>query len=383
MPKISKQFLYWLSVTAAVIISVVVLIYQDLATRAYLDNQRTLADFISFSVGGLWSLPRIPPMKVKGLYLTAYSAGNPAKIKEIISLLNKTELNGVVIDLKDYSGYILYDSRLDFVNKNKLANVRIKNAAELIKLLRQNHIYTIARISVFQDPLLAQRKPEWAIKSKAGGLWRDKKGLAWVDPTRAEIWRYAESVAREAAALGFDEINFDYIRFPTDGRLDDIVYTQGNKKRHEVIKVFFSYISETLADLPVYISADLFGLTTEKSGEDDMFIGQRFSDAVKYFDYVYPMVYPSHYPRGYLGYANPADHPYEVVYNALSSGVKRAQGQRAKVRGWLQAFNLGAVYNGAKIRAQINAADKAGAEGWILWNAGNRYSAAGLLPNSK
>lgn len=322
---------------------------------------------------------RQPAIKVKGLYLTAYSAGSSAKISEIISLLNKTELNSVVIDLKDYSGYILYDSDLPFVNKLGLEDVRIKDVPKLLEQLKSHKIYTIARISAFQDPLLAEKKPEWAIKSKAGGLWRDKKGLAWVDPTRPEVWRYVASVAREAARLGFDEINFDYIRFPTDGRLADIIYTNGGQKRREVIADFFSQTSKTLSDLPVYLSADLFGLTTEKSGEDDMFIGQRLSDAVKYFDYVCPMVYPSHYPAGYLGYANPADHPYEVVYNAISSGVKKAQGQRAKIRAWLQDFNLGAVYDGAKIRAQIDATDKAGADGWILWNAANRYTDAGLL----
>lgn len=378
-----KKHLYWFILATVVLLSAILIYSQDLSTRAYLDNQRTLGEFTSFSVGGLWSLPQVPPIKVKGLYLTAYSAGNQDKINEIISLLDKTELNSVVIDLKDYSGYILYDSALPFVNKLGLEDVRIKNVPKLLEQLKSHRIYTIARISVFQDPLLAEKKPEWAIKSQAGGLWRDKKGLAWVDPTRPEVWHYAGSVAKEAAGFGFDEINFDYVRFPSDGRLEDIVYTNAEQKRHEVITDFFKYISKTMADLPVYISADLFGFTTEKSGADDMFIGQRLADAVKYFDYVYPMVYPSHYPAGYLGYTNPADHPYEVVYNAISHGVKRARGQRAKIRAWLQDFNLGAVYDGDKIRAQIDATDKAGADGWILWNAANRYGPDGLMIKDK
>ncbi|MBP6859567.1 MAG: glycoside hydrolase [Candidatus Magasanikbacteria bacterium] len=318
------------------------------------------------------------PIKVKGLYLTAYSAGSEKKINQIIALINTTELNAVVIDLKDYSGQVLYDSAVDLVDNLKLQDNRIKNLDKLLVKLKENNIYTIARISVFQDPLLAQKKPEWAIKSKKGGLWRDKNNLSWVDPANKEVWTYVVSIAKEAGRLGFDEVNFDYIRYPTDGRLADIIYGNGASKRYEVILGFFKYVSEEMKDEPVYTSADLFGLTTEKKGEDDMSIGQRLGDAVQYFDYVMPMVYPSHYPTGYRGYKNPANYPYEVVYNAMKAGVKQAQDKKAKLRTWIQAFNLGAVYDGTKIRAQIKASDDAGADGWILWNASNRYTVAGL-----
>ncbi len=318
------------------------------------------------------------PIKVKGLYLTAYSAGSEKKINEIIALINTTELNAVVIDLKDYSGQVLYDSKVNLVDKLKLQDNRIKNLDKLLAKLEENNIYTIARISVFQDPLLAQKKPEWAIKSKKGGLWRDKNNLSWVDPANTEVWAYVVSIAKEAARLGFNEVNFDYIRYPTDGRLADIIYGNGTSKRYEVISSFFNYVSEEMKDESVYISADLFGLTTEKKGEDDMSIGQRLGDAVQYFDYVMPMVYPSHYPVGYRGYKNPANYPYEVVYNAMKAGVKQSEGKKAKLRSWIQAFNMGAIYDGAKIKAQIKASDDAGADGWILWNASNRYTKKGL-----
>lgn len=318
------------------------------------------------------------PIKVKGLYLTAYSAGSEKKVNEIIKLINTTELNSVVIDLKDYSGQVLYDSKVSLVDSLKLQDNRIKNLNKLLVKLKENNIYTIARISVFQDPLLAQKKPEWAIKSKKGGLWHDKNNLSWVDPANKEVWAYVVSIAKEAGRLGFDEVNFDYIRYPTDGRLADIIYGNGTSKRYEVVSSFFKYVSEEMKDEPVYTSADLFGLTTEKKGEDDMSIGQRLGDAVQYFDYVMPMVYPSHYPAGYRGYKNPANYPYEVVYNAMKAGVKQAQDKKAKLRTWIQAFNLGAVYDDAKIRAQIKASDDAGADGWILWNASNRYTTKGL-----
>ncbi len=318
------------------------------------------------------------PIKVKGLYLTAYSAGSEKKVDSIIKLINDTELNAIVVDLKDYSGHILYDSKVKLVDELKLQDVRIKNVDKLLQKLENNHIYKIARISVFQDPLLAERKSEWAIKSKKGGLWRDKNNLAWVDPANKKVWAYVVSVAKEAGQLGFDEINFDYIRFPTDGNLSNIVYTDGNNKRYEVVADFFEYVAQQMKDEPVYISADLFGLTTERKGEDDMQIGQRFEDAVDYFDYVMPMVYPSHYPSGYLGYKNPADYPYEVVYNAVKKGVVKSTDKRAHVRAWIQAFNVGAVYGSDKIRAQIKASDDAGADGWVLWNASNRYTDKGL-----
>lgn len=318
------------------------------------------------------------PIKVKGLYLTAYSAGSEQKISEIIKLINETELNAVIIDLKDYSGLVLYDSKVPLVDTLNLQDNRIKNIPKLLTRLRRQGIYTIARISVFQDPLLAKKKPEWAIKSKKGGLWRDRNNLAWVNPANEEVWTYVVSIAKEAAALGFDEINFDYIRFPTDGRMADIIYDNGGKKRYQVISNFFAYVSEQMKDEPVYISADLFGLTTERKGEDDMSIGQRLADAVEHFDYVMPMVYPSHYPTGYRGFKNPANHPYEVVYSAMKAGVKQTEGEKAKLRTWIQAFNLGAVYDDAKIRAQTKASDDAGADGWILWNASNRYTKKGL-----
>jgi len=336
-------------------------------------NQNSIQRYIHHNIRA-----KHAPIKVKGLYLTAYSAGSVNKIDEIINLIKKTEINSIVIDIKDYSGYILYDSQIPLVSELKLKKVLIKNISGLVQKLKANGIYTIARISTFQDPILAEKKGEWALKSKNGGLWRDDKGLAWVDANKSEVWQYVADVAKEAGRLGFDEVNFDYIRFPTDGNLSAIEYTNGDKKRYEVMSDFYKFLSDELARQPIYISADLFGLTTERTGENDMAIGQRIMDAVKYFDYVCPMVYPSHYPTGYMNFDNPADHPYEVVYNAMKTGVDRTVGERAKLRTWIQNFNMGAIYDGDKIRAQIKASDDAGADGWILWNARNVYDGRGI-----
>ncbi|MDD2758095.1 MAG: L-threonylcarbamoyladenylate synthase [Patescibacteria group bacterium] len=319
-----------------------------------------------------------PLVRVKGLYLTAYSAGSPAKMEEIINLIKKTELNAVVIDIKDYSGLVLFDSHLPTVVQLKLKDDRLGDLRALVEKLHKNRIYVIARQTVFQDPVLAEAKPEWAIKNKNGGVWRDNKGLSWVDPTRREVWQYNLSIAREALRYGFDEINFDYVRFPSDGAMSQVVYTVGDKKKYQVMRDFYNFMNRGLADLPVWLSLDMFGFVMEKSGEDDMNIGQRLADAVGNADYICPMMYPSHYPSGHLGLGNPAEYPAIVIANGMKTGLPQFAGARAKVRPWLQAFNLGAVYDAAKIRAQIEVVEQYSDAGWLLWNASNRYTEAGL-----
>lgn len=325
---------------------------------------------------------KIKPAKreVKGLYLTAYSAGSAKKIDQIIDLINQTELNAVVIDIKDYSGFVLYDSNLLWVNEFKTEDNRLGDVKALIKKLHENNIYVIARQTVFQDPVLAEKKPEWAIHSKAGGLWRDNKGLAWVDPTRKEIWNYNVAIAREAVRLGFDEINFDYVRFPSDGNMSNVVYTNREKEKYEVMHDFFNYLNTRLSKEPVWLSLDFFGFVMER--HDGMSIGQRLEDAVDETDYICPMMYPSHYPSGHLGLSNPAANPSVVIRNGLEKGLPYFVEKRAQVRPWIQAFDMGAVYSsGPLIRAQIDEIEKVSAGGWLLWNASNRYTSAGLKSN--
>lgn len=318
------------------------------------------------------------PRVAKGVYLTAYSAGSKKKVDEIIDLINRTELNAVVIDIKDYSGKVLYDSDILLVNELNLEEDRMGDVRALTQRLHDHDIYTIARQTVFQDPILAEKKPEWSIKHTSGGIWRDKSGLAWVDPTRKDVWDYNIDIAKEAIRLGFDEINFDYVRFPSDGNLRTVVYTTGNKKRYEVMREFYTYLNDALDDEPAWISLDFFGFVMERGGEDDLQIGQRLEDAVDVVDYISPMMYPSHYPPRHLGLDNPAAFPALVIDHGMKKGVPRFDGKRAQVRPWLQAFNLGAVYDGAKIRAQIDMVEKYSNAGWLLWNPANVYSAAGL-----
>lgn len=323
---------------------------------------------------------RKPEKRVaKGVYLTAYSANSPKMVRHIIDLINRTELNAVVVDIKDYSGKVLYDSQVPLVNELGLEDPRIEDVSAMIDQFHEHDIYVIARQTVFQDPALAAKKSAWAIKSKNGGLWRDHKGLTWVDPTREEVWAYNMEIAKEASRLGFDEINLDYVRFPSDGNMRLVVYTNGERERHEVMRDFYQYASDALSNEPSWISLDLFGFVMER--HDGLSIGQRLEDAVHVVDYISPMMYPSHYPSGHLGLENPAAHPGTVINMGMKRGSPYFEGTRAEVRPWLQAFHMGASYNAAEIRAQIDMVERYPNAGWLLWNAANRYSSAGLRPS--
>ncbi len=330
-----------------------------------------------------------PPEEIKAIYATSQSAGNSVKMDNFIKLIKKANLNAIVIDIKDYSGNVFYDSGIEDVEKYKAEKIVIPKVNALIKKLHDENIYVIARVVVFQDPKLAAARPELAVKNKnTGGIWRDNLNLAWLDPSAPDVWDYVIKISQDAAGRGFDEINYDYIRFPSDGYLGAMsfpFYGQKNAFKEEAIKEFFIYLRSNLKG--VKISADLFGLTT--SAKDDLGIGQIIEHAFENFDYVSPMVYPSHYAKGFLGFAEPASHPYEVVRYAIESAVakldeynKAQEGESAenkkisgaKIRPWIQSFNMGDIYDTAKIKTQIKASDEAGGVGWMLWNPANNYN---------
>jgi len=315
------------------------------------------------------------PESVRGLYLTASSANSEEYRKNIIAAMKDSRINAVVIDIKDYSGYILYDSQIKSVQDIKASKNVMKDVKKIIDDFHQANIYTIARQTVFQDPVLAPAKPELAFKTLNGNVWHDNKGLAWLDPKNEEVWNYNLAIAKEAIELGFDEINFDYMRYPSDGNMANLRYDlpEGMSKT-DVMKSFFKFLSDNLSDQTI-ISIDMFGLVMDHTDDDyDLNIGQRLTDAAEYFDYVCPMMYPSHYPLTYLGYTNSAEHPGPVVAYGLKISEEALEGKRAKIRPWLQAFNLRAIYTGPMIDAQIEAVENATTtEGWLLWNARNYY----------
>lgn len=323
-------------------------------------------------------IKRPEKIEVKGIYLTAYTAGWKERREELVNLVKKTELNSVVIDIKDYSGKIFFNTDIPLADEIESEDIRIPDIKKWIKELKKEGIYTIARIVVFQDPYLAEKRPDIALKSRSGDVWRDWKGLSWIDPTQQMVWDYNLDLAKEAIKLGFDEVNFDYIRFPSDGNIGDISFANlgENGSKSEEMAKFYNYVADTLDFYPILTSADLFGMVLWR--DDGLNIGQRFEDAVPYFDYICPMVYPSHYPSGFEGFSNPAEHPYEVIYRSLDQVRDQAAVSRAKIRPWLQDFDLGAEYTPKMIKLQKQATYDADGSGWLLWNSSNRYTAGGL-----
>jgi hypothetical protein len=322
------------------------------------------------------------PEAVKGIYMTACVAGTPSWRESLKKFISTTELNSVVIDIKDYSGTISFvDPSLQ---ANDVTGCRVRDMREFIEELHKENIYVIGRLTVFQDPYYTKLHPELAVKSQStGGVWKDHKGLAFIDVGAKPYWEYVVKLSKASYDLGFDEINFDYIRYPSDGNMKDTSYTWtiASSTKPQMLKSFFSYLHNELKDTGVKTSADLFGMTT--TATDDLGIGQVLGDALLYFDFIDPMVYPSHYPATWNGFKKPAEHPYEVIKLAMEGGVAKARAASttpAKLRPWIQDFDLGATYNAAEVRAQIQATYDVGLTSWLSWDASNKYTQDAYLP---
>lgn len=322
------------------------------------------------------------PEYVRALYMSGWVAGSQDFRNSLVKIVDETELNAVVIDIKDSTGRISFHINDPEIEKIGSSENRIKDIKALTTLLHSKNIYIIGRISVFQDPYLTKIKPEWSIKRLSdGGVWKDRKGLSFLDPTNKNVHDYVLNIALNSYELGFDEINLDYIRYPSDGNMKDINYNlKEGKTRADNIESFFKYFSSQIKkDVNIPISADLFGLTTEV--KDDMGIGQVWEKALPYFDYLSPMVYPSHYPPGHAGYKNPAQYPYEVINRALISAVTRTKAANqdiSKIRPWLQDFDLGATYTKEMMQAQMKATYDNGLNSWMLWDPSNKYTPSAL-----
>jgi hypothetical protein len=324
------------------------------------------------------------PEEVKAIYLSGWVAGSTDFRNSLIKLVDQTELNAVVIDIKDSTGRISFHTDDPYIQSIGSSENRIKDIRALTALLHSKNIYIIGRISTFQDPYLTKLKPEWAVKRLSdGGVWKDRKGLSFLDPTNKSVHDYVLALAQYSYKEGFDEINLDYIRYPSDGNMKDINYNlKEGKTRADNIEAFFKYFSTEIKKTEnIPISGDLFGLTTEST--NDMGIGQVWEKAIPYFDFLCPMVYPSHYPNGHAGYKNPALYPYEVINRALIGAVTKTKAVNqniSKIRPWLQDFDLGATYTKDLIYAEMKAVYDNKLNSWLLWDPSNKYTPSALLP---
>lgn len=346
------------------------------------------------------------PDAVKGIYMTSCVASRKDLRANLVKLIDETELNAVVLDIKTYDGRISFPVENEILKPAEGGGCFVPDLQDFIDELHAKNIYVIGRIAVFQDVFMVGKHPERAVKKSSDKnlVWKDYKGIPWMDAGGEDHWKYISELGHESWNIGFDELNFDYIRFPSDGNMKDIYYPfSEGKVKSSVMESFFAYLHDSFKGTDVKISADLFGMVT--TNPDDLNIGQILEKALPYFDYIAPMVYPSHYPNNAFNLGDPNKHPYEIVNHSMKVAVARTIStttristllgsviasttpklytkesfDRNKLRPWLQDNNYPVPYTAEMVKAQIQATYDAGLNSWMLWNAGNRYTREALL----
>jgi len=316
----------------------------------------------------------------RALYLSFYGVGEPILRDPALDLVEQSEVNALVIDVKGDRGMMPFRCAVPLAKEIGAQRVRtVRDPAALMANLKARGIYTIARIVTFKDNRLAEARPEWALKDANGEIWRDGEGLAWVDPFEPEVWDYNIAIAREAARLGFDEVQFDYVRFPSQ-QGPRYAFESTEESRVHAISSFLWNVRDRLRPYNVFISADVFGYVCWNL--DDTRIGQRLEDIAKHVDYISPMLYPSGFNHGIDAYRDPVKHPYQIVYLSLERARRRTGMSSRRFRPWLQAFRDYAFdrrpFGSEAVAAQTAASDQFGTNGWMLWNARNVYRNLGL-----
>ena len=325
----------------------------------------------------------LQPFVAKGIYL-AFHFLRPAYAEQLqanLAMVDRTELNTVVIEIKTETGY------LGFQPKNPVAQAigagydDVIDVRALLANLKQRGIYSIARIPIFEDDLLATKRPEWAVHTAGGGVWRAAGGRAWTDPFRKEVWEYNVGIAKEAIELGFDEVQFDYVRFPSDGYISLCRYAQESTSESRVAAItgFMAYARSELDKVGAFFSVDTFGLTTFDHSEQG--VGQMLDQMAQYVDYASPMVYPSTYLVGMLNLSDPWRQPYEVVKRSLDAAHQKTS---TLIRPWLQHYDdyhgVGIKYGLPEYMAQKQAAADGGSWGWLWWNILGEYDERTFAP---
>jgi len=324
---------------------------------------------------------RLTPFEPKALYLTVYGIGSRPLREAALKLIHDGDANALVIDIKGDRGLIDYPSAVPLATAVGARHLTtIPDLALLLKSLHETGIYAIARIVVFKDDPLATARPDLAVKLQNGRTYHDRERLAWTDPFRSEVWDYNISIAVEAARAGFDEIQFDYLRFPDAPQSLRLAKPADRASRVEAIAGFLAEARRRLAPYNVFLAADFFGYVCWNL--DDTGIGQQLAEIAQSVDYLSPMLYPSGFQFGIPGYKNPVSHPYEIVHRSLDRARERLGISPKRFRPWLQAFKDYAfdrrVFDADEVAAQIRAAKDFGSDGWMLWNARNNYEGIGL-----
>ncbi|MUG25854.1 GTP-binding protein [Paenibacillus macerans] len=321
--------------------------------------------------------------KVKGIYVTAYSAGG-SRMNELVDLVDKTELNAMVIDIKDDSGYITYKTENPELNKLGKAQPFIRDIGALMERLEKHDIYPIARIVVFKDTILAKKHPEYSFVQKDGSVWSNGGGDSFVNPYSKEVWDYNIEIAKEAAKLGFKEIQFDYVRFPEgfEKRADSLNYEKSEMSRVDAVSSFVKYAKEQLEPLGIRVSVDIFGYAASVPAAEG--IGQDFVKISDQVNIICPMIYPSHYSTGWFNAKDPDKAPYQTIKGAIKDTQDKLAPLGEKqpiVRPWIQDFTASWLgkghyikYGKHEVEEQIRALRDMNVDEYLLWNASNRYT---------
>ncbi|OON86052.1 sugar fermentation stimulation protein [Oribacterium sp. C9] len=361
-----------------------------------LEQQRILAESESQALAQaeVWTKkkPEKEAVKVKGIYISSKMAGS-ATMQKIIDRIDATELNAVVIDILDDQGHIEYDMHGDLIEEIGSVEHAIPDIQSLMKTLKEHNIYSIARIVTFRDPYLENVKPEWLNHNADGTVFHDNSGMAWINPYNRDAWEYKVQVAEQCADVGFDEIQFDYVRFCTEKGMNSVVYSESDTNgmgKTDIITEFVRFASDRLAAKGVFMSADVFG-TIIGSYVDTVSVGQDYPVMAGAVDYMCPMIYPSHYGNGNFGLDVPDTHHYEAILGACNASKKDLSLEyqegihQAKVRPWLQGFTASYLpsyihYGAEEVRQEIQAVYDAGYDEWLIWNAANDYPWDAFLP---
>ena len=375
--------------------------------------------FSILSSNFVYAKPFSPKFNVRGIYVTGWVAGMPQRMNKLINLVDNSVLNSMVIDIKDDVGYLSYNSKVPLANKIGANKSKIKDIKGLLALLDKHNIHTIGRIVVFKDEILASHKKDYALtikkpfdgsdfvkkyfdvndlislesndiekltknnlKLKSENLKIDAikkmpnndfkivKSTNWLDPSNEKVWEYNFQLAKEAFELGFDEIQFDYIRYPSL-RNGSSVFRKNHNEKIEIINKFVETAYSELDSYNKKISIDIFGLVTSIS--KGMSIGQKYETLSKSANIISPMVYPSHYSSGVFNLKNPEIKPYETVHYSMKDALKNAN-SNVTLRPWLQDFSINHKYEAKDVIAQIKAVEELGISEWLLWNSSSRYT---------
>lgn len=320
-----------------------------------------------------------PKEGVRAIHVTGWIAGLKHHFGDLVGLIDRTELNAVVIDIND-DGYVTYNVAVPLAKETGSSQKMVADMDKLMALLKEHNIYPIARITCFRDQIVPKKHPEMAVQRADGSVWKDPSGHTWLNPYSQKSQDYIVDIALDAVKHGFKEIQFDYVRFPSEGKISNLKYPgkPANGLRKDQIEAFITYARGKIKGAGADFSADVFGLTSLV--EHDMGIGQTRTNVAKHVDYLCPMVYPSHYAKGEYGIPDPNKEPYRIVKLSVADAQKRLKDiPTCKLRPWLQDFSLYGVHYGPnQVKAQFKAIHDLGINEFILWNARCRYTEAAL-----